>query len=53
MPNFLGLVVLLVLWLVLFECAHVLTTLLRRRPLIGWAIGPFGVVYSILAFSHL
>jgi hypothetical protein len=48
MPNFLGLVVLLVLWLTLFECAHILTTLLRRGPLIGWAISPFGVTLMCL-----
>ena len=36
MPKFLGLVVFLVLWFVLFECAHASTTLLRRGPLIGW-----------------
>src|ERR1051326_8077187 len=48
MPNFLGLVVLLVLWFILFEFAHVLTTLLRRGPLVGWAIGPFGVTLLCL-----
>jgi hypothetical protein len=48
MPKFLGLVVFLVLWFVLFECTHALTTLLRRGPLIGWAIGPFGVTLMCL-----
>ncbi len=48
MPNVLGLVVLLVVWFVLFECTHMLTTMLRRGPLIGWAIGPFGVTLMCL-----
>ena len=41
--NFPGLVLLLVLWVVLFRCAHLLITLLRHEPLVAWAIGPFGV----------
>jgi hypothetical protein len=41
--NFPGLVFLLVLWIVLCRCAHLAITLLRHDPLIGWAIGPFGV----------
>ncbi len=46
--NPLGLVVLLVLWIVLFRCAHVLLSLLRHDPLIGWAIGPLGVTIMSL-----
>lgn len=38
-----GLLVLLVLWIVFFQCAHLLVMLLRREPLIGWAVGPLGV----------
>jgi len=34
---------LVILWLVLSECAHVGVRLLRREPLIGWAVGPLGV----------
>jgi hypothetical protein len=41
--NFPGLVFLLVVWIVLCRCTHLAITLLRREPLIGWAIGPFGV----------
>ena len=41
--NPVGLVLLLVLWIVLFRCAHVLLPLLRHDPLIGWAVGPLGV----------
>jgi len=29
-------------------CAHLLVTLLRRSPLIGWAIGPLGVTAMFL-----
>jgi hypothetical protein len=46
--NLLGLVVFLVLWIVLFECAHVLVTLLRHGPLIGWAVSPWGVTVMFL-----
>ncbi len=38
----------LVVWFVLFECAHVLVTWLRRGPLIGWGISPFGVTVVFL-----
>ena len=40
--NPVSLVVLLVLWIVLFRCAHILLPLLRHEPLIGWAVGPLG-----------
>ncbi len=46
--NAVGLVVLLVLWIVLFKCTHVLMTLLRNDPLIGWAVGPLGVTIMSL-----
>ncbi len=38
-----GLVGFVVLWILLFECARMLVTVLRNDPLIGWAIGPLGV----------
>jgi hypothetical protein len=41
--NLPGLGLLLVLWIVLFRAVHLLITLLRHEPLIGWAIGPFGI----------
>src|SRR5881227_4124050 len=46
--NFLELAGFLVLWIVLFECAHVLVTLLRHGPLIGWAVSPLGVTVMFL-----
>ena len=46
--NVLGLLTLLVLWIVLFKCAHMLMLLLRRAPLIGWAIGPLGITLMCL-----
>src|SRR5437764_15242098 len=46
--NLLSLVVFLVLWIVLFECAHVLVTMLRHGPLIGWAVGPLGVTVMLV-----
>ncbi|GAC1348411.1 MAG: hypothetical protein NVSMB27_16120 [Ktedonobacteraceae bacterium] len=46
--NLPGLVVFLILWIVLFECAHVLVTLLRHGPLIGWAVSPWGVTVMFL-----
>ena len=46
--SFLMLAVFLVLWIVLFECAHVVVTLLRHGPLIGWAVGPLGVTVMFL-----
>lgn len=36
------------LWVVLCECAHVGVRLLRREPLIGWAVGPLGVTVMFL-----
>lgn len=46
--NILGLIGFLVLWIVLFECAHMPVSLLRNDPLIGWAIGPLGVTTLFL-----
>src|SRR5437660_4932246 len=46
--NLLGLAGFLVLWIFLFECAHVLVTLLRHGPLIGWAVSPLGVTVMFL-----
>ena len=46
--NLLGLGVLLVLWIVLFKSAHLLVTLSRHEPLIGWAIGPLGITVMFL-----
>jgi hypothetical protein len=39
---------LVVLWLVTCECAHVGVRFLRREPLIGWAVGPLGVTVMFL-----
>jgi hypothetical protein len=39
---------LVILWLVTCECAHVGVRLLRREPLIGWAVGPLGVTVMFL-----
>lgn len=41
--NIPGLVGFLIVWLVLFECARMLMTVMRNDPLIVWAIGPLGV----------
>ena len=46
--SYLGLVVFVVLWLALFRCAHLLVTLFRHGPLVGWAIGPLGVTILFL-----
>lgn len=46
--NFLGLAILLVLWIVLVQSTYLLTTLLRHEPLIGWAIGPLGITIMSL-----
>ncbi len=46
--NVTGLIVLLVMWVVLFKCAHVLMMLTRHEPLLGWAIGPFGISVMFL-----
>lgn len=40
--NPFGLVALLALWIVLFEGSHLLLSLLRNEPLIGWAVSPLG-----------
>jgi hypothetical protein len=41
--SILGLGGFLLLWIILFECSHMLVALLRDDPLIGWAIGPLGL----------
>jgi len=41
--NPVGLVVFLVLWIALYKLSHILVMLWRREPLIGWAVGPFGI----------
>lgn len=46
--NVLGVFVLLGVWILLFNCAHLLVMLLRGDPLIGWAIGPLGVTVMSL-----
>lgn len=46
--NLVGLVGFLIVWIVLFECAHVLVMLLRNGPLIAWAISPLGVSVMFL-----
>lgn len=46
--NMLGLGILLVLWVVLFKSTHLLVTLSRHEPLIGWAIGPLGITVMFL-----
>jgi len=46
--NLFGLFGFLLLWIMLFECAHLLVTLLRNDQLIGWAISPIGVTTLFL-----
>lgn len=46
--SFLGLALLLLLWVVLFKCAYLLIMLLRHEPLIGWGIGPLGITMMFL-----
>jgi hypothetical protein len=46
--SILGLIGFIVLWLALVECAKVLIALLKNEPIIGWAIGPFGISPLIL-----
>ena len=46
--NVLGLVIFLVLWIVLCELTHVLVLLWRHEPLVGWAVGPFGLTLMVL-----
>lgn len=43
-----GVVIFLVLWITFFKGTHVLLTLLRHEPLIGWAIGPLGITLMSL-----
>lgn len=45
--NPLGAILLLVLWIVLFRCAHLFVMLMRREPIIGWAVGPLGVSFMV------
>lgn len=44
----LGAVLLVVFWIISFRLAHLLVLLLRREPVIGWAIGPLGVSFMVL-----
>ncbi|GER89353.1 hypothetical protein KDW_35150 [Dictyobacter vulcani] len=46
--NTLNLVLFLVIWIILCELTHVLVLLWRREPLIGWAVGPFGLTFMAL-----
>ncbi len=46
--NLRGLLLFLVLWILLFRSAHILVMLLRRAPLLGWAIGPLGLTFMTL-----
>ena len=47
--SVLGLVGFIILWLALVECAKVVLALLKNDPLVGWAIGPFGITPLILS----
>jgi hypothetical protein len=49
----LGLIVFLVFWIVLCECVHVLITLGRRVPVIGWGVSPFGITLMTLCEPSL
>ena len=46
--NLWGVCILFVLWIVLFRSTHLLVMLIRREPLIGWAVGPLGVTLMVL-----
>ncbi len=46
--SVLSVVIFLVLWVVLCECTRVFLLLLRHEPLIGWAVGPFGLTLMVL-----
>ncbi len=46
--NPVGVLVFLLLWIILFESAHVLLTFLRQGPRIGWAVSPWGVTVMFL-----
>ncbi len=50
MTNLPGLLAFVIVWIGLFEFAHLLIALLRGDRLIGWAIGPFGI--SILFLNQ-
>jgi hypothetical protein len=41
--SFLGLGGFLLVWIILFECAHLLVAMMRDDPPIAWAIGPLGL----------
>jgi hypothetical protein len=44
----LGAIAFFVVWIILFEGAHVLITFLRHGPLIGWAVSPWGITVLFL-----
>ncbi len=46
--SVLGLIGFIGLWLALVESSKVLIALLKNDPLIGWAIGPFGITTLVL-----
>jgi hypothetical protein len=46
--RLLELIVFLLVWFVLYECAHIVVVLLRREPLIGWGVGPYGLTLIAL-----
>ena len=46
--RILQLLVFLLLWFVLYECAHIVVVLLRRERLIGWGFGPYGLTLIAL-----
>ncbi len=46
--NVLGLVMLLGIWIILCELMHILVLLWRHEPLVGWAVGPFGLTLMSL-----
>jgi hypothetical protein len=46
--NPLGVILFVILWFVLVKCVHLLLTLWRHDPLLGWAIGPLGVTIMFL-----
>ena len=46
--NVWGVCILLVLWIVLFKSAHLLVMLIRRGPVIGWAVGPLGITLMVV-----
>ncbi|HTI13294.1 MAG TPA: hypothetical protein VL461_01835 [Dictyobacter sp.] len=48
-----GLLMLLVLWVAFYELAHIVVVLVRHEPVIGWAIGPFGLTLMVLCEPSL